>query len=698
MNTKTFSALLTLSFALLLSSCDGDAAAAGELAKPRPKPVAQIIYSGSVLSFDISANQQQIIASCAGGKLSKHELSTGKHISTAKYNGGSNPLGCYSPDGTKIATAGRRNILILDAATDNIAAQVDDDPYNYVFSPDGEQMASLSLSGTIQVTKIFGGDITFQKKIKSTKAICFSPDGKHIASGGDDATLQITDLSNQSTTFSLECGERIQGIKYSPNAQYIVLELNHCTLQIIDLNKGESITQFEVTGTYGSNMDFSPDSQHLSYVDPNNVIKTIELKPSGETVLYTNNDEQGQATVKSVSLMNTVFEKKMEEAIVHLQYTPDGKYLGVSQDSRVVFIDLESSTKEQQVNQAAQEEPQLISCNNAIESLEFSPDSKLLAIGMQKGQALVQDWQSKKNVFVLTQGDSPITATFTADGDQLEIYYKTGKKSFSSIHDTVMASYTLSTGEMLTERKYEKLSASAYSPKNHFFIMHDQKKSPSIIDTSTNKSLIDMRTWKVNALACSPDKKTLTTTPNNQTAFIVDIANRKILYTIPIINQKPRSTVKNIRAIAYSDDSSHVALGCSDGEILVIDLATGKTIRTITGSGPITQIGFSPDGKHLAYAQLQNEHFGLCELSSGTIHQHKLHTTPINIIQFSPDSQYLATSNYKDGAVIIKVSTGEVMKKIEAKDIFAISFSQDSKHFALGGQDGNVFIHTIDTK
>jgi len=53
-------------------------------------------------------------------------------------------------------------------------------------------------------------------------------------------------------------------------------------------------------------------------------------------------------------------------------------------------------------------------------------------------------------------------------------------------------------------------------------------------------------------------------------------------------------------AVAVSPDGKRAALGSADGNILLVDAATGKTGHKLTGhSGPVTGLAFSADGKQL---------------------------------------------------------------------------------------------------
>src|SRR5207302_259404 len=59
-----------------------------------------------------------------------------------------------------------------------------------------------------------------------------------------------------------------------------------------------------------------------------------------------------------------------------------------------------------------------------------------------------------------------------------------------------------------------------------------------------------------------------------------------------------RKDVENGTAIAFAPDGRHLALGCADGGIRVVEVATGEEARGwTTPDGAVSSLLFSPDGK-----------------------------------------------------------------------------------------------------
>src|SRR4051794_38330148 len=58
-----------------------------------------------------------------------------------------------------------------------------------------------------------------------------------------------------------------------------------------------------------------------------------------------------------------------------------------------------------------------------------------------------------------------------------------------------------------------------------------------------------------------------------------------------------------VHCLAFSDDGKLLATGCQDGTVRLIDVATGKEVRSFNTNAPVAGIVFSHDGKVLALRQ-----------------------------------------------------------------------------------------------
>jgi WD40 repeat protein len=106
----------------------------------------------------------------------------------------------YSPDGSRLASAGGGPVKIWDAASGAPLAslgQVSGGSTSVVFSPDGKRLALASWDGTIRVWDLSAGveQARLEGHLGQVLALAWSPDGRTLASGGYDATVRLWDVA-----------------------------------------------------------------------------------------------------------------------------------------------------------------------------------------------------------------------------------------------------------------------------------------------------------------------------------------------------------------------------------------------------------------------------------------------------------------------------------------------------------------------
>ncbi len=97
-----------------------------------------------------------------------------------------------------------------------------------------------------------------------------------------------------------------------------------------------------------------------------------------------------------------------------------------------------------------------------------------------------------------------------------------------------------------------------------------------------------------------------------------------------------------VDALAFSPDSRTLASGSVDGKVFLWDVATGKLITTIPTDADVSALAFSPDGKRLAWGTLDSTitTWNLAESKSDGSHQQKC---PVGKLAFLPDSQHFVS-------------------------------------------------------
>ena len=106
----------------------------------------------------------------------------------------------YSPDGSKLASAGGGPVKLRDATSGAPLATLGQSTGGsaaLAFSPDGGRLAFASWDGSIRVWEIAAGveQARLDGHLGQVLALAWSPDGKTLASGGYDATVRLWDVA-----------------------------------------------------------------------------------------------------------------------------------------------------------------------------------------------------------------------------------------------------------------------------------------------------------------------------------------------------------------------------------------------------------------------------------------------------------------------------------------------------------------------
>jgi WD40 repeat protein len=130
-----------------------------------------------------------------------------------------------------------------------------------------------------------------------------------------------------------------------------------------------------------------------------------------------------------------------------------------------------------------------------------------------------------------------------------------------------------------------------------------------------------------------------------------------------------------------------------------VDYSTMALARTITTTGAVSAVAFSPDGKIVAGATAS--YVLLWNLRGEELHLLHGHTDQVLAIAFSPDGKTVATASAaKDATIKLwDVATGELKQTLTGHKagIKAIAFSPDGRTLASGSDDKTVILWEVET-
>ncbi|MEG4943577.1 serine/threonine-protein kinase [Microcoleus sp. F4-D5] len=196
----------------------------------------------------------------------------------------------------------------------------------------------------------------------------------------------------------------------------------------------------------------------------------------------------------------------------------------------------------------------------------------------------------------------------------------------------------------------------------------------------------------VNAIALSPDGQTLVSASFG-TIRIWNARTGRLVRTLNSVHSK-----KSVKTVAVSPDSSILASGGDDNNVILWDLKTGRRVRTIPAhKAAVNAVAFSSDGQTLASCS-DDKTVRLWNVKTG----HRLrtlsgHAGGVNAIALSRDGKTLASGSQDKTVRLWNLGTGEVRRIITGHGgpVNAVAFSPNGQIVASASTDNTIRLSNV---
>ena len=193
----------------------------------------------------------------------------------------------WSPAGNRLSTQTRTHVNIWHPDTGELLRSIDLDGLGrrglplLAWSPSGEQIAVLGVSGTLRVYRAADGEVEFeaQRHDGVTRNLAWSSDGRLVGTGGNDGVVNLWSTSDWALhrsllnegTILLGGRSPVDSMAFSKDGDRIAVSVPASTIRVWSVSSGEELVRWsaepEVSYTphYGQvvSMAFSKDGRFL---------------------------------------------------------------------------------------------------------------------------------------------------------------------------------------------------------------------------------------------------------------------------------------------------------------------------------------------------------------------------------------------------------------------------------------------------
>jgi WD40 repeat protein len=221
-------------------------------------------------------------------------------------------------------------------------------------------------------------------------------------------------------------------------------------------------------------------------------------------------------------------------------------------------------------------------------------------------------------------------------------------------------------------------------------VSRDEHGEISVWDTSSRRVVDSLSNQDVTAMAFLPSRRQL---------VIGDATG--LLRSLGYPGFEPLAAAmvgSNVTSIAVAPDSSAIAVSSDDGNVRLFDRELHLLRMMQRPPGRVFELRFSPDGKQLAGGGwfklfLWISATGELQVRSVT------HSGAVVSLDYSPDGQHMATIGriFDAGLFITNTVTGKVLRRLQSPPLcgWKVRYSPDGHTVSASSENGSVYVYDL---
>ena len=584
----------------------------------------------------------------------------------------------------------------------------------------GSVLASASDDGSILIgdTKTWGVIKKLETNHEPVTSVMFSPDGKTLVSGDKKGTIFFWDVENYELKLSLELSSaEISSLAFRGDGEVLAVGTgdtwaydNVGEIILIDTKTNQMINQIS-QGVSVTDIAYNPKNQDLAFSLQSSP-KVNVLNVAGE--------------------LSSLFQAYDWNTILSLAFSPDGNTLvtgseipgSASAGGYIVVWDTESKEAYWNLEDYSVPNPFLINGDN-VKNVEITGNNQYIINTAGSGIVIhenTKDLQKIKNFTSLSIETTALTESLVIlpDNNTVVVGMSDGKLVVWSIIPSKERFKELLSAEQQSVQSF--ISQVSFSPDTENLVAFGEVSGITYWDINSNTQITTNvvetpkdsdGTWDTSDGTLSPDGKLYAFSPYYNSEIVILNIETKEKYSIPSI-QNPHLTFANgTMLLAYKDNDVQVcnlierqcktvidnmgdvkesqlssggsllALGISDGSVILWDVKQSKSLASFSGSWAASDLIFSPNENLLVWGD--GNVIKILDIQSNNLSELLAHSDIVEKLVFSPDGQYLASSAFRDRVILWDINSQTIIGEMPVNPYWvgSMAFSPNSNKLII---------------
>jgi len=429
--------------------------------------------------------------------------------------------------------------------------------------------------------------------------------------------------------------------------------------------------QNQFSGHQGEVYDvsFSPDGQRLVTVEKDGTVQlwsrsgkplihwkghssniySVRFSPDGQRIATAGAD----GTVRLWNLLGQQLAllKGHQGVVTSVNFSPDGQRLATAgEDATARLWDL-----------SGQQLALLNGHQGKVWGVSFSPDGQRIATAGEDATARLWDLSGQQLALLNGHQSAVFNVSFSPDGQRLATAGLDGIVLFWKLSGQRLGGFNT---------KQAAVTSVSFSPNGQ-----------SIVTAGADSTV---RLWNLS--------QSLTPAGTEGTLRLWKLSEQPIQF---------KGHQGRVYGASFSWDGRYLATAGEDGTTRLWNLSGQQRVEWKAHGQDViwSVVSFSPDGKSLATAGINDNIVRLWNLSGQELLQLKTEQNGIESVSFSPDGQYFATAA-DDSTVKLWNRSGQLIARFEAHQgkVYSVDFSPDGQRLATAGEDGTARLWNLSGK